>query len=74
MRVILSPSKLQAYNIAASEVADALRETNENATAGVMIEGGQEFLVALEVGILVNMALNLPFQPVRLRSGQALAI
>ena len=44
-QVILSPSKLQAYNIAASEVADALRETNENATAGVMIEGGQEFLV-----------------------------
>ncbi|NQT35911.1 MAG: efflux RND transporter permease subunit, partial [Planctomycetes bacterium] len=44
-QVILSPSKLQNYNIAPSEVADALRDTNENATAGVMIEGGQEFLV-----------------------------
>ena len=44
-QVILSPSKLQAYNIAASEVADALRETNENSTAGIVVDGGQEFLI-----------------------------
>jgi len=44
-QVVLSPSKLQAYNISANEVAEALRETNQNATAGVMVDGGQEFLV-----------------------------
>ncbi len=44
-QIVLSPSKLQAYNMAASEVADALRETNQNATAGVMVEGGQEYLI-----------------------------
>jgi len=44
-QVVLSPSKLQAYLISASEVAKALRETNKNATAGVMVDGGQEFLV-----------------------------
>lgn len=44
-QVILSPSKLQAYNIAASEVAIALRETNENSTAGIVADGGQEFLI-----------------------------
>lgn len=44
-QVILSPAKLQAYNIATSEVADALRETNENSTAGIVVDGGQEFLI-----------------------------
>ena len=44
-QVILSPSKLQAYNIAASEVAEALRETNENSTAGIVVDSGQEFLI-----------------------------
>ncbi len=44
-QVVLSPSKLQAYNISASEVAEALKETNQNATAGIMVDGGQEFLV-----------------------------
>lgn len=44
-QVVLSPSKLQAYNISASEVADALKQTNQNATAGIMVDGGQEFLV-----------------------------
>ena len=44
-QVVLSPSKLQAYNIAASEVAEALSETNENSTAGIVVDGGQELLV-----------------------------
>ena len=43
-QVVLSPSKLQAYNISASEVAEALKQTNQNATAGIMVDGGQEFL------------------------------
>ena len=44
-QVILSPARLQAYNIAASEVAEALRETNENSTAGIVVDGGQELLI-----------------------------
>jgi len=44
-QVVLSPSKLQAYNIAASEVAEALRQTNENSTAGIVTDGGQDFLI-----------------------------
>jgi len=44
-QVVLSPSGLQAYNISAAEVAEALKETNKNATAGIMVDGGQEFLV-----------------------------
>jgi CzcA family heavy metal efflux pump len=44
-QVVLSPSRLQAYNISASEVAEALGQTNQNATAGIMVDGGQEFLV-----------------------------
>ncbi|NQU25848.1 MAG: efflux RND transporter permease subunit [Candidatus Nealsonbacteria bacterium] len=44
-QVVLSPSRLQAYKISTSAVSEALRETNENATAGVMVEGGQEFVV-----------------------------
>ncbi|MHB8899138.1 MAG: efflux RND transporter permease subunit, partial [Thermoguttaceae bacterium] len=44
-QVVLSPSRLQAYNLSTSEVAEALKETNQNATAGVMLDGGQEFLV-----------------------------
>jgi CzcA family heavy metal efflux pump len=44
-QVVLSPSRLQNYNISANEVAEALKQTNQNATAGVMLDGGQEFLV-----------------------------
>lgn len=44
-QVVLSPSRLQAYNISASEVAASLRKTNQNTTAGIMVDGGQEFLV-----------------------------
>lgn len=44
-QVVLSPSRLQAYNIAASEVAEALRETNENSTAGIVVDSGQESLI-----------------------------
>lgn len=44
-QVILSPSKLLAYNISASQLADALRETNENTTAGIVVDGGQDYLI-----------------------------
>ncbi len=44
-QVVLSPEKLKAYGIGVAEVADRLRETNQNVSAGFLIERGQEQLI-----------------------------
>ncbi|MEW7988136.1 MAG: efflux RND transporter permease subunit [Candidatus Thiodiazotropha sp.] len=44
-QVVLKPTRLAAYNIAIDEVLEALRESNENASAGFYAEGGQEYLI-----------------------------
>jgi CzcA family heavy metal efflux pump len=44
-QVVLSQSKLRAYGISSSDVTEALRETNENSTAGILVDGGQDFLI-----------------------------
>ena len=44
-QVVLSPSKLQAYQISVAEVAKHLAETNQNASAGFLVQGGQELLI-----------------------------
>ncbi len=44
-QVVLSPSKLQAYQISVADVAKHLRETNQNASAGFLVQGGQELLI-----------------------------
>ncbi|RUL89442.1 efflux RND transporter permease subunit [Tautonia sociabilis] len=44
-QVVLSPERLKAYGIGVAEVADRLRETNQNVSAGFLIEGGQEQLI-----------------------------
>jgi CzcA family heavy metal efflux pump len=44
-QVILSPQRLRAYGISTDEVADALRSTNENVSAGFLVQGGQESLI-----------------------------
>jgi CzcA family heavy metal efflux pump len=44
-QVVLKPDRLAAYNIAVDEVLSALRQSNENASAGFYAEGGQEFLI-----------------------------
>ncbi|MEE9603695.1 MAG: efflux RND transporter permease subunit, partial [Thermoguttaceae bacterium] len=44
-QVVLSPSRLQAYQITVAEVVEHLRETNQNASAGFLVEGGQELLI-----------------------------
>ncbi len=44
-QVILKPQRLAAYNIAIDEVLDALRQSNENSSAGFYSEGGQEYLI-----------------------------
>jgi CzcA family heavy metal efflux pump len=43
--VIVSPSKLAAYNITLDRVMESLRNTNENSSAGFYVEGGLEYLI-----------------------------
>ena len=44
-QVLISPSRLRAYDLSVREVADALSASNENVSAGFLIEGGSEYLV-----------------------------
>ena len=44
-QVVLSPARLQALGIDLAQVADALRASNENVSAGFLPEGGSELLV-----------------------------
>lgn len=44
-QVVLDPSKLRAYGVSVSEVANHLEETNQNASAGILVEGGRELLI-----------------------------
>ena len=44
-QVILSPQRLRAYRISTDEVAEALRSTNENVSAGFLVQGGQESVI-----------------------------
>ena len=44
-QVLVSPERLAAYRIGLDEVGRALAETNENTSAGFLIENGQESLI-----------------------------
>lgn len=44
-QIVLSPSQLAAYNVSLNQVAEAVAASNQNVTAGFLIEGGSEFLV-----------------------------
>lgn len=44
-QVVLSPMRLRAYQITIKQVSDALRETNENVSAGFLVQGGQESII-----------------------------
>jgi CzcA family heavy metal efflux pump len=44
-QVLVRPGRLAAYRIGINEVVKALQETNENASAGFYLEGGQEYLI-----------------------------
>jgi CzcA family heavy metal efflux pump len=44
-QVVLSPQLLRAYQISLSEVAEVLRQSNENVAAGFLVEGGQESIL-----------------------------
>jgi CzcA family heavy metal efflux pump len=44
-QVALNPERLAAYGIALDDVTRALRDTNQNASAGFYAEGAQEYLI-----------------------------
>ncbi|MBE7464221.1 MAG: efflux RND transporter permease subunit [Planctomycetes bacterium] len=44
-QVVLSPEKLNTYGLSISQVSAALSASNENVSAGFMVEGGSEYLV-----------------------------
>jgi CzcA family heavy metal efflux pump len=44
-QVTLKPERLAAYSLTVSEVMQALRDSNQNATAGFYVESGQEYLI-----------------------------
>ncbi|MDT8320188.1 MAG: efflux RND transporter permease subunit [Xanthomonadales bacterium] len=44
-QVLLKPERLAAYDITVDQVLKAMRQSNENASAGFYSQGGQEFLI-----------------------------
>ena len=44
-QVTLNPERLAAYGLTIDEVANALRDANQNTSAGFMVQGGQEYLI-----------------------------
>jgi len=44
-QVLVNPDRLAAYRVDLSDVAEALRLTNQNSSAGFYTEGGQEYLI-----------------------------
>ncbi|MDP2999275.1 MAG: efflux RND transporter permease subunit [Bryobacterales bacterium] len=44
-QVLLSPAKLKAYDISLGQVEEALRQSNQNSSAGFRVAGGQEYLI-----------------------------
>jgi CzcA family heavy metal efflux pump len=44
-QVVLQPARLQALDVSLTDVAEALRASNENVSAGFLAEGGQELLI-----------------------------
>ena len=44
-QVLVSPARLQAYELSLTEVEEAVRNANQNASAGFLVTSGQEFLI-----------------------------
>ena len=44
-RVTLNPERLAAYGLTVDAVAEALRESSRNTSAGFMVDAGQEYLI-----------------------------
>jgi len=71
-QVILDPEKLMTHQIGMQEVEAALRSGNQNASAGFMIQGGQEFLLQ-GIGRVQTLA-DIGAIPVRVEDNQPVRI
>ena len=49
MQIALDPMKMQAYGVSLSQVADAVRAMNDNASGGVVMDFGNEYLVRADL-------------------------
>lgn len=52
-QVTVKPERLAAYKLTLDEVVQALRESNQNASAGFYVEAGQEYLIQGQGRIVV---------------------
>ena len=71
-QVQLRPEALQAFDVSFADVARALRTTNQNASGGFYVEGGQEYLLravgrARSTGDIANTVVTV-------RGGQAITV
>ncbi|RYU61335.1 efflux RND transporter permease subunit [Methylolobus aquaticus] len=71
-QVEIRPERLVAYGLSLSDVIDAVRASNTNASAGFLVSGGQEYLIqglgrARTVDDLAQTAVQGPQGPVLLK-------
>jgi len=71
-QVTLKPERLAAYNLTLDEVARALRDANQNVSAGFYVESGQEYLIQGQgrIKVLDDIADTV----IALRNGQPVLI
>ncbi|PKO38865.1 MAG: CusA/CzcA family heavy metal efflux RND transporter [Betaproteobacteria bacterium HGW-Betaproteobacteria-6] len=71
-QVTVKPERLAAYGLTLDEVSQALRDSNQNATAGFYVESAQEYLIQGQGRI--NVLNDIAETVVALRNGQPVLI
>jgi Cu/Ag efflux pump CusA len=71
-QVTVKPERLAAYGLTLDEVMQALRDSNQNASAGFYVESGQEYLIQGQGRI--NVLDDIAETVVTLRDGQPVLI
>jgi CzcA family heavy metal efflux pump len=71
-QVTVKPERLAAYGLTLDEVSQALRDSNQNATAGFYVESAQEYLIQGQGRI--NVLDDIAETVVALREGQPVLI
>ncbi|MFH1873476.1 MAG: efflux RND transporter permease subunit [Pseudomonadota bacterium] len=71
-QVTVKPDRLAAYSLTLDEVMQALRDSNQNATAGFYVESGQEYLIQGQgrITVLDDIAETV----IALRAGQPVLV
>jgi CzcA family heavy metal efflux pump len=71
-QVLVRPEALEALNVTLEQVAEALKTTNQNASGGFLVEGGQEYLLRA-VG-RAHSAAELGDTVITVRGGQPITV